>query len=471
MMFAAVLVEGGIQLMNAIVSKVKRVLTKDVLFTGLNQLWRMVSGPLMFVFIPLYLTKEIQGYWYTFISLSALAIFADLGFSNIVLQFSAHEFSHLSFGPDYRLEGNDNHLKRLSSFFMFVIKWASLMIAIVFPLILVVGVVLFSQKHSSVQWLIPWVIYLMGSAVSFFNTTLISFVQGCNQVSKSQRIALFVSVINTTIILVMLVLKMNLFALAIAMIVSTVTSLLYVVFIFRNLFRQMIESAKRYYHSWKKEFLGLLWKYAFVFGAGYFIFQIYSPLVFSLHTPEEAGKVGITLALWIAIFFISNVWMLAVTPKMNMLAAKKDWKSMDGLLVKNMSLSILTYLTGVIALVLFVFLTRGRFGFLDKIFSRFLGLFPMVCLAVVWLLQLGINALSIYLRSHKQEPLVASSIASGIYVAVTSVLCAKFLPTNYIFLGLLSSYIWNLPWIISIFINKRKLWHASNELEIIGENK
>ena len=60
---------------------------KDLLYTLLNQLWRIISGPLILLFIPLYLTPMEQGYWYTFISIGALGLFADLGFSNIVLIF------------------------------------------------------------------------------------------------------------------------------------------------------------------------------------------------------------------------------------------------------------------------------------------------------------------------------------------------------------------------------------------------
>ena len=79
---------------------------KDIYATLINQLWRLVSGPIMMLLIPLFLTEIQQGYWYLFTSLSALSIFADLGFSNIILQFSAHEFAFLSFSDDGSLVGD-----------------------------------------------------------------------------------------------------------------------------------------------------------------------------------------------------------------------------------------------------------------------------------------------------------------------------------------------------------------------------
>lgn len=90
---------------------------KDLFSTFLNQIWRIFSGPLILLSIPFFLTPEVQGFWYTFISLAALSVLADLGFSNIILQFSAHEFAFLRFKANMTLEGDTYHLCKLSDFF------------------------------------------------------------------------------------------------------------------------------------------------------------------------------------------------------------------------------------------------------------------------------------------------------------------------------------------------------------------
>jgi len=89
---------------------------KDLFFTLINQVWRLVSGPITMLLIPLYLSPEQQGYWYLFGSLAALSIFADLGFSNIILQFSAHEYAFLHFTNTGLLDGEEIYLKKLGSF-------------------------------------------------------------------------------------------------------------------------------------------------------------------------------------------------------------------------------------------------------------------------------------------------------------------------------------------------------------------
>ena len=47
---------------------------KDIFATLINQIWRLVSGPVIMLLIPLFLTETQQGYWFLFTSLSALSI-------------------------------------------------------------------------------------------------------------------------------------------------------------------------------------------------------------------------------------------------------------------------------------------------------------------------------------------------------------------------------------------------------------
>ena len=94
-----------------------------VLFTSLNQFWKLISGLVTMILIPLYLTKEAQGYWFTIMSLATLVMLADLGFSSIITQFAAHEFAYLRL-EDHEITGSEQHLNRLANFFVFSTKWA-----------------------------------------------------------------------------------------------------------------------------------------------------------------------------------------------------------------------------------------------------------------------------------------------------------------------------------------------------------
>ena len=95
--------------------------------------------------IALFLTKEEQGFYYTFGSILALQVFFELGFNGIISQFAAHESAHIF---SYISSENNVELKaqsRLSSLLHFCIRWFSLLSIGIFVLLIVVGYVFFSK--------------------------------------------------------------------------------------------------------------------------------------------------------------------------------------------------------------------------------------------------------------------------------------------------------------------------------------
>jgi O-antigen/teichoic acid export membrane protein len=432
---------------------------RDLFFTLLNQLWRLISGPVTMLLIPLFLSPEQQGYWYLFGSLSALSIFADLGFSNIILQFSAHEFAYLHFLDNGLLAGDETNLKKLGSFFRFVTKWISTICAIVFPVIYIIGIVFFLRDNVLAVYLLPWTLYAVGSLINFFNNSILSFIEGLNKIELIQRIRFVVAIVNTTIIVVVLVSGGNIYALAFGMLLSTSSIFISIFGAFRKILRQLLDNSKDFVYSWKKEIIPLFVKYALSFSSGYFIFQIYTPLMHYFHGPVYSGKVGITLALVMAVFNMSNIWIYTITPRMNMLISQKSWDNLDSLFKKRLWLSLGTYLLISIGLFLFLILF-GKLWIIPKIIVRFLPITSLLILLLCYLLQLVINSWALYLRGHKQEPYMVPSLLSAVWIAVTTYLVGKFMPPAWFFLGFFAGYIWGTPVDYIIYKKCRIKWHG-----------
>ena len=429
--------------------------------TFLNQFWRIVSGPLLLLLIPLFLTQESQGFWYTFISISALSIFADLGFSTIVCQFAAHEFAFLSFDKRYRILGPENCKQNLYSLLLFVMKWSILISMAAFPVIFAIGYVMFAKKATIEVWLVPWVLYSVGSLLAFLNGVVASFIQGCDQVEHVQRASLISAVAYSLVIILGLVLHMGLYALSFAILVC---NLVYA-FLLLSTYREFIigiQQVGRGAKKWTGDIVMLLWKYAISFSSGYFVFQLYTPFMFQFHGPADAGKVGITVSLISAVFSIANSWFYSALPKINMLVAKKEWSALDKEFRKDMILSSVTYLLGIGVLFSLILLFSGKWDFFDKVESRFLGVVPLVMLSVCWLFQMFQNGMAIYLRAHRQEPFLAPSLVNGLFVLATTYLSARFLPSSFLFLGFLMSFCYSLPWCIAIFSKKKQEWHLES---------
>lgn len=427
--------------------------SKDLLYTAINQLWRIVAGPLVLIFIPLYLTPTEQGYWYTFTSIAALAVFADLGFSTIILQFAAHEFAYLHFNDDMTLAGDKEHLIKIATFFRFSVQWLIRTVGVIFPLIVIGGYFFLASKNELDNWQSAWVIYAVASGLVFFYSSLLYFFEGCNSVSLVQSLRFKIAVCTSLTILLGLYFQLNLYALSLSLIISSAIGCYQLIHTFYRAIKQLWRLSQGNKYDWWPEFSSLMWRYAISWSSGYFIFQLFTPLAFKFHSPIFAGKVGLSIAAWTAGSNIALTWITAITPKINMLIAEHKWNDLDRIFHKNLFRSMITMFVGGIIYFILYFVFVDKFMF----FGRLLGPLSMLLLFACWILQLFINCLAVYLRAHKKEPLMLISSISALYVAITTYLCARYLADEYLFLGFFSSYIWGTPIVIYIWKAQKKL--------------
>lgn len=425
----------------------KTILSQDFRHTAINQLWRLFSGPALLILIPIYLTAESQGYWYTFMSLAALAVFADMGFSTILLQFSAHEFAHLKFESNKILSGKQNHLERLASLLRFAMKWSGSVGIIAFPIILVIGFFILNQKQTEINWILPWVIYGLASVFVFINSMLLSFIEGCNSVGEVQKIRFLISFSTVISTVCLLLAGAELYALAISLFIGALTGTVLIIYRYINMLKQLYVLGLKLEHDWKKEILPLVGKYAISWISGYFIFSIFTPIAFHYYGTIQSGQVGLSIAVCTAIFGIANIWMTIIIPKMNMLVSQKNYETFDSIFRKHLILSISTYIFGIITLFIIITFFKDYVPFDERLVSPF----SLMIISTGWLFQIIISGFAIYMRAHKEEPLVIPSFVSGIYIGLVTLIIAIYLPFEYFFLGFLSSFVWGMPWIMVIF--------------------
>ncbi|AZR81691.1 hypothetical protein [Thiomicrospira sp. S5] len=437
----------------------KTLLSYDFRHTALNQLWRLISGPVLLVLVPIYLSPEEQGYWFTFISLAALAVFADMGFSTILLQFSAHEYAHLKFNSDGSLEGNAYYLQRIASLWRFSIKWSTAMAVFVFPFVLIAGYVILEGKEDNVNWKVAWILYGAASVVVFLNSIVLSFIEGCDRVGSVQKIRFIISVIIACITVSLLLIGEKLYALSVGLIFGALVGQLIIAIKYRNLIRQLFNIKTDVSHSWFSEIMPLMWRYAISWVSGYFIFSILSPITFHYYGAVEAGQVGLSMAVFSAIFSVSNVWMMIITPKINMYIAHSDYKQLNAIYIRHLIMSIFTYVVGVTTLFSVLWMTEDTSYDLSK---RLVSMNSLLWISFAWLVQVLINALAIYMRGHKKEPLVWASLANGVFIGVVTWIIALNLSFEYVLMGFVSSYFWVLPVVLIIFVRfKRTVSYAS----------
>ncbi len=439
--------------------KIRDLLPPSVQMTFTNYAFKLVFKFLLLLFVPKYLSESEMGFWYTFISIAALTTFADLGFTSIITQFSAHEAVNVSFDKKTRnFNNSDIEISQISSLFRFSIRWSGLLTIACSIAILSIGMLIFGrEKGDAVAWVSPWIIYAISSSLNFFNQVVLAFFEGCNQIVTSQKIKLINGIIANGLGVLGLSRGWGLMALAMPMLLSITVSFIQIFIYYGHVIARMLRNGIQDSSIWLRQILKLLWKYAISWISGYLVFQIYNPLVFAKFGSEMAGKVGYLLTIISAFVSIANVWSYVSVPQINMLTEKREWMKLDSVFKKNLILIDATFLLEVFCcLLLFKLPYLGAF-----VSSYIFSVKAFLCLSVGYSFQLATSYIGVYLRSHKEEPLMILSVLTAIISLFLTFISIQFLSVEYVFLGFLISVTCMFPFVVRVKMNKTLEWHKS----------
>lgn len=424
-------------------------------FTALNQLARLVLGPLVLLLLPFFLTIEQQGYWFSMSSIAAILAFADMGLSIAIMQCAAHEHAHSSKqeAADPRADRQGDCHRRLETLFAYSMRRVGKITLVALPVVTAIGIFTLSSKSDTVHWFSPWLAHCLASAASLMLSVVLSFHEGCDGVASIQRIRLTVSIINLAMLSVCLVAGLDLWSLSIATTASTTVGAFLVSKYSVISIASALKINKSELVAWSKEVSPLLSKYALSWIGGYLMFQLFVPIVLRLDGPEAAGRAGLTFSIFSAIFTLSNVWSTYQLPKFSMAIARQDNSALRACLKRSLYGAISTY----IGFALFVIATIYIFSDQAKIVDRLQPMTGVLSISLIWLLQLLVHNLAIYLRAFKEEPLVRPTIIGAVHSVAATALCVYFLSPGGYSLGMLSVYFWFLPIVIYMYVRKRDL--------------
>jgi len=421
---------------------------EDLIFTALSNFLRIITGPLTLLFIPRYLNSIEQGYWYFFGSLSALSILADFGFSNIVMQFTSHE-KGLNYEDQDKAGKVGNKSTRISSLLkyavFFTLKWSIW----VFLGILLLGI-FFLFNDDKLDFLLSWVIFSFGSFLSLNASTILSFLEGYGEIAFVQKARILSSLISSLVLLCILYFGGGIYALSYSILLASSVLIFVIFYRYGGYLIDLFTNGKSSDHDWGKEFSPLLGKYFVSFFSGYLIFQLFVPLSKFRFGIEFSGKVGITFALFTAIFTLSNVWIYTIMPRLSELSAIREFSVSRRLFNRRFTLMILTYLGSLVVfcIILIFVLPLLHFEYLTE---RFLSIESFIILAIVFLCQLVINSWATAIRALKREEFHYLSLVLAIYIPLTTWFSSNYLSEKYFLIGFLTAYLWSVPWAYRLY--------------------
>lgn len=450
--------------MKTFISKIltKAGVDKAIIFTVLARLTQ-ASGALISIFlISKFLSKNEQGYYYTFASLIAVQVFFELGLSSVLVQYVAHEKAHLSWVTDTKLEGNKDSLSRLSSLWLFCVKWFSIISIVFFFAIYFAGNYFFSKYNVqlNISWLGPWTILSLSTALNLFVDPILAFTEGLGKVKNVAQLRFIQQFSNLVLLSILLLSGRGLYASPIASLISV--SLIICILlvsnykkIFINLWQQRGEEKV----SYKEEIFPYQWRIALSWVSGYFVFQLFNPILFATEGPVIAGQMGMTLSALNGISSLSMSWITTKIPIFSTLIARKNFKELDHIFSSSFK-SLLVVNIGLL-ITFIAFVTCLRY-FNIAVGERFLQTKYILALCSVCFGNQIIFSLATYLRCYKKEPFLVHTIVMG----VLSVMSITFLGRTFGISGIVYGYtsiilFVGVGWAVNIYITKKSKWQIS----------
>jgi O-antigen/teichoic acid export membrane protein len=436
---------------------------KAIIFTSSSSILNAVGNVMSVFLVVKFMSNVEQGYYYTFGSIVAIQIFFELGLNAIITQYAAHENAYLNINKQNELEGPIFHKSRIASLLRFSVKWYSLFSCFLLISLFIAGSIFFKKfnNNTNTEWAMPWIFLAVGTSLNLFISPIIAFLQGIGKIKNIARYQFISQAIRLLIVWSGLYFGLGLFVLGIGsicyfLITTIIISHKYFKLIY-NIFKTDITEKISYY----KEIFPYQWKIALSWISGYFIFQLFNPILFATEGPQVAGQMGLTLAALNGILSLSLAWINTKVPLFSSLIAKKNYIELDAnfKLALKQSLGINIFLLMILFLIIVSFhlfnITIGG----KYLSDRFLGFLPLFFMMIPIVLNQLVASWATYLRCHKKEPYLINSIVGGILCTFSTIFFGRHYGVFGITLGYMIINILMLPWSYHIFLKKKNEWH------------
>jgi O-antigen/teichoic acid export membrane protein len=450
-----------IELVDLVIKVLKKFgVDKAIFYTSAARVIQAFTGVVTIFFVARFLSGVEQGFYYTFGSILAIQVFFELGLNGIITQYVAHEVSHLQWDSDDSLSGSAPHLSRLSSLLHLGVKWYSIIAGLLFIILLITGLVFFSRYDTSggvVSWNIPWIILSFSTTLAFLVNPVLAFIEGLGKVKEVAKMRLLQQILTTFLIWICLVSGAKLYASGLSNIFGLLLLLNLLFFNkYRRIFVNIWKSLGKERIGYRSEIFPYQWKIALSWVSGFFIFQLFNPVLFATDGAVVAGQMGMTLAALNGILSLSFSWMSTKVPLYSSLIAQKKYDQLDNIFNRTLTQSVLINSSGLVFLFLAVYLLKY---FQLPLGNRFLPYIPLLLMMAPIFLNQFVSSWATYLRCHKQEPMLVISIVGAIATSLSTIILGKYFGVLGITTGFCILTIIMFPWSHYIFKTKKILWH------------
>lgn len=423
--------------------------------------WQALAGTLTLLFLGRFLSPVEQGVYFTFASLIAFQVVVELGLTFVATQFASHEMAALHWTPEGRLAGSVVAKDRVRALTWFSLQWCIVGGALLALLFIPIGWQVLSIRPEVAQagpWRSAWAWLVLGTAGSIALAPLLAILEGCNRVADVARFRIWQDIAAYAAFWTTLALGGGLLAYPILQGVRLILSAAWLTGVTGRAWSDLIRTPQTTGAlNWRTEIWPMQWRIALSWLAGFSLFQLFSPIAFALFGAIDAGRLGMTVAATSGITTVAGTLVSARAPVFGRLIAQRRYADLDALFTRTVRLALVLAASAGVCLWGIVALWQ-EFDIVWRF--RILGPFEVALLVILAVVNVFIFSLAVYLRAHKQEPLVANSLTGAVLTPIVLWIGAMTHGVSGMVVGYcLLTCTAGLGWVSVIFVKKRRAWH------------
>jgi hypothetical protein len=446
---------------------------RAVAFSVLARGWSSLAGIGTLMLIARFLSPAEQGFYYNFYALVALQIVFELGFSVVILQTASHEAAHLDIAADGTITGPPREHARLASVLQKSMRWYTIAAILMALTLIPVGVVFFrhvaNKPHfGGVHFVMPWLLVVIASSLTFQLDPIFSFLEGCGYVREVARTRLRQSMVSTALGWSVFLLHRGLFAPGFFILGQAIAGG-YFVFTKRHLLLPLLRHAtEKFRIDWSSEVWPFQWRIAVSWLAGYLSTQLFVPTIMNARGPVEAGRLGMSLTVCATLTTLSVSWMSTKASPFGQMISRKEYRKLDRIFLRTLLQSTGAAVVACILVWLAVEWLTLRHVRLHGVLlaSRLLSPVPLAMLLFGTVANVIVIAEALYIRAHKQEKFMVNSILGAVYCIPVAFVIGRMQTHHGGSWGIAASYalgaaVIGLGYGTYTFLKWRRIWHAA----------
>jgi O-antigen/teichoic acid export membrane protein len=441
--------------------KYSRLLGIDraVFFAITGKIWSSCAGLITTLLIAVFFSPEMQGYYYTFNSVLAIQVFAELGLGTVLTYYASHEWANLALDQNGRVTGDADSLSRLTSLGRFALRWYMATGAAMTLVLVVAGLGFFADSGDRFfSWKAPWIALCGVTGLTLWAMPIWALLEGCNQVSNVYAYRLVQFVATGVAAWTAIYLGAGLWAAPISGMAGLLAMTVTIGRRYSRLVRTILLAQPKGPHlNWRTDILPMQWRIAISWVSGYFTFSLFTPVLFHYQGPIIAGQMGMTWVFVGALMAVASSWIMPKAPRFGILIAQQRYAELDRMFWRMTVVVLCVTAMSAVGIWTLVFLLNQLH---HPFATRLLPPSPTAYLLLGTIVVSALLPMATYLRAHKKEPLLGLSVISGILTGIAVVVLGKYYSAEGVAVGYLAVSATVTPFVALIWHRRRAEWHV-----------